>query len=44
MENKSPPLTRDQRQQLGVSKWIKSGCRASLVWSTGVGVIKWAKV
>lgn len=37
MENKSPPLTRDQRQQLGVSKWIKSGCRASLVWSTGVG-------
>lgn len=37
MENKSPPLTRDQRQQLGVSKWIKSGCRSTLMWSTGSG-------
>ncbi len=30
-------MTRDERQRLGVSNWIKSGCRGTLMWSTGTG-------
>jgi len=30
-------MTRDERQRLGVSSWIKSGCRGTLVWATGTG-------
>lgn len=29
--------SRDERQQLGIQKWIDSGCRATLEWCTGVG-------
>ncbi len=28
---------RDERQLLGVEKWIKAGCKATLQWCTGVG-------
>jgi superfamily II DNA or RNA helicase len=30
-------LTRDERQQLGIKKWIENGCRGTLQWCTGVG-------
>jgi len=30
-------LDRTERQKLGVRKWINSGCRGTLCWSTGVG-------
>lgn len=30
-------LSRDERQTLGVQKWVNSGCRATWCWSTGVG-------
>lgn len=30
-------LDRTARQKLGVQKWIDSGCRGTLQWSTGVG-------
>jgi superfamily II DNA or RNA helicase len=30
-------MTRDQRQQLGVRKWLENGCRGTLQWCTGVG-------
>lgn len=33
-------LNRTERQQLGVRKWQAAGCRATLQWSTGVGVNK----
>ena len=37
-------MTRDERQRLGVKKWINSGCRGTLVWSTGVGVCNGTKI
>lgn len=30
-------MTRDERQQYGVKKWIENGCRGTLQWCTGVG-------
>jgi hypothetical protein len=30
-------ISRDERQILGIEKWVKSGCRGTLMWSTGVG-------
>ena len=30
-------MTRDERQKLGVKRWIESGCRGTLCWATGVG-------
>jgi superfamily II DNA or RNA helicase len=30
-------LSRDERQTLGVQKWVNSGCRSTWCWSTGVG-------
>ena len=30
-------MTRDERQKLGVHKWISSGCRGTLQWATGTG-------
>ena len=30
-------MDRTERQKLGVRKWIDSGCRGTLNWSTGVG-------
>ena len=30
-------MDRNERQNLGVKKWISSGCRGSLVWATGTG-------
>ncbi len=30
-------LDRNERQDLGIKKWVKSGCRGTLVWATGVG-------
>lgn len=30
-------MNRDERQQLGVRKWIANKCRGTLQWSTGVG-------
>lgn len=30
-------MTRDERQKLGVQKWIKSGCKGTLQWCTGSG-------
>ena len=29
--------SRDDRQELGVQKWINNGCKATLEWCTGVG-------
>ena len=31
-------MTRDEKQQEAVKKWIKAGCRGTLQWSTGVGI------
>lgn len=33
-------LTRDERQNLGIQKWMASGFRGTWVWATGVGIIK----
>jgi hypothetical protein len=33
-------MTRDERQKIGISKWVKANCRATLQWATGVGVKK----
>lgn len=30
-------LSRTDRQKEGIKKWIKAGCKGTLVWSTGVG-------
>lgn len=30
-------MTRDERQTLGVTKWIQNGCRGTLQWCTGSG-------
>lgn len=30
-------MTRNERQDVGIEKWIKASCRATLVWATGVG-------
>jgi len=30
-------MTRDERQKLGVRKWIDAGCRGTLKWCTGSG-------
>lgn len=30
-------MTRDERQRLGIQKWVNSGCRGTLMWCTGVG-------
>ena len=30
-------MTRDERQKLGIQKWINSGCRGTLEWCTGSG-------
>ena len=30
-------MTRDEKQQEAVKKWIKAGCRGTFAWSTGVG-------
>lgn len=30
-------MTRDERQQLGVKKWLENGCRGTLQWCTGSG-------
>lgn len=30
-------MTRTERQKLGLQKWVQSGCRGTLQWSTGVG-------
>lgn len=30
-------MTRDERQKLGVQKWISAGCRGTLQWATGTG-------
>jgi superfamily II DNA or RNA helicase len=30
-------MNRTERQLFGIKKWIKSGCRGSLTWTTGVG-------
>lgn len=30
-------LTRDERQNLGIQKWMASGFRGTWVWATGVG-------
>lgn len=30
-------LDRNERQDVGIRKWVNSGCRGTLVWATGVG-------
>lgn len=30
-------MTRDDRQKLGIQKWIKAGCKGTLQWCTGSG-------
>ena len=30
-------MTRSERQELAVSKWIKAGCRGTCAWATGSG-------
>jgi superfamily II DNA or RNA helicase len=30
-------MTRDERQQIAVSNWVKHGCRATCEWATGTG-------
>jgi len=30
-------MTRDERQKLGIQKWINNGCRGTLEWCTGSG-------
>lgn len=30
-------MTRDERQQVGLQKWMKYNCRATLMWATGTG-------
>ena len=30
-------LTRDERQNLGIKKWVANKCRGTWVWATGVG-------
>lgn len=30
-------MDRNERQNLGINKWVKSGCRGTLQWATGVG-------
>lgn len=30
-------MTRDERQELAVSRWVKSNCRATCQWATGTG-------
>ena len=35
--NKSPSPSRDERQKEGILKWVKAGCRGTLVWATGIG-------
>ena len=32
-------MTRTERQNLAVSKWIKSGYRGTCAWCTGSGII-----
>jgi len=34
-------MTRSQRQELGIKKWIESNCRGTLQWCTGSGSLKW---
>lgn len=36
-ENSPPINDRTERQKLGIDKWIKAGCRATLEWATGTG-------
>jgi superfamily II DNA or RNA helicase len=33
-------MTRDERQKLGIKKWIQSGCKGTLQWATGTGKTK----
>lgn len=37
MGNKAPPMTRSERQELGVRRWVNSGCKGTCMWSTGTG-------
>lgn len=32
-------LSRDERQTLGITKWVNNKCRGTWVWATGVGVV-----
>lgn len=32
-------MDRNERQNLGVRKWVGNGCRGTLMWATGVGTV-----
>lgn len=32
-------MTRSERQELGVKKWVANGCKGTLMWCTGTGVV-----
>lgn len=37
------PLTRDQRQNQGIVKWLKNRCIGTLEYPTGVGSLKYLR-
>lgn len=37
MDTLEQSLSRNERQKLGIQKWINRGCRGTLQWATGVG-------
>lgn len=33
------PVSRDERQDEGVQKWINNKCKGTLEWATGTGFV-----
>ena len=34
-------VTRSERQEKGVQKWVDNRCKGTLSWATGVGCLHW---